>query len=140
VGGLLRHELTHVATLHGVEGLDDWWLVEGIAEYVQMSGRPLSQYDGLEETRRWVNGDWDGDVAVDAPRDSTPEWQVGARYGVAFLAVRCMADRFGRDKMVEYFAAVANSGQSARTAAESVLGEEWDVLNDTCAEYVRSVL
>jgi hypothetical protein len=140
VGGLLRHELTHVATLRGAEGLDDWWLVEGIAEYVQMSGRPLSQYDGLEETRRWVDGGWDGDIAVDAPRDSTPEWQVGARYGVAFLAVRCIADRFGRDKMIEYFAAVKNSGQSARAAAESVLDEEWGVLAETCSAYVRNAL
>jgi hypothetical protein len=139
-GGLLRHELTHVATLRGVDGLDDWWLVEGIAEYVQMSGRPLSHYDGLDETRRWVAGGWDGDIEVDAPRDSTPEWQVGARYGVAFLAVRCIADRFGQDRMIEYFASVANSEQSPKTAAERVLDEEWDVLAQACSAYVKNAV
>ena len=71
---VLRHELGHVATL----GTDDYahdgnfWLIEGIAEYIQESGRAVGRYDGRFAVGRYVDsGKWNGSVTVPEPTDKT---------------------------------------------------------------------
>ena len=59
---LLRHELTHASSMPG-SGYDPatWWLVEGVAEHAATGGVPTSQYDGLDDVRRFVrDADWNG--------------------------------------------------------------------------------
>jgi hypothetical protein len=140
VTDILRHELTHVVTLAGVGRSYDhsWWLVEGIAEYVRVTGgaRP---FDGLGDLRKYVySGRWSGDTALDAPPSDTSPSDVNGRYAVAYLAVKRLADRFGEDRMLDFFAAVARDGQSLAEAAPAVFGVPWDGLATDLTEAVRS--
>jgi len=139
----LRHEFTHVVTLAGVrrDYSSQWWLVEGIAEYVRMVGRPLADYPGYGATHRYVhNGHWSGSVALTEPPDSASADDASGRYGVAFLALRRIAERFGEDKLLDFFDAVVRRGADPAAAAPSVLGASWDDVSGDCARYVRKTV
>ena len=139
----LRHEFTHVVTLVGVrrDYSAQWWLVEGIAEYVRMVGRPLGDYAGYGATHRYVHsGRWDGTVALGEPPDSSSTDDASGRYGVAFLSLRRIADRFGEDALLNFFDAVIRKGTDPSAAAPAVLGASWDDVRADCARYVRRTI
>lgn len=140
-GDLLRHELTHVASLpaKGFPNGTAWWLVEGMAELAGAGGRPVSRYGSLPEVRRLLTaGKWDGQLATVEPPADAEGWEVTGRYGVGYLAVRHLADRFGERRLLEFFAAVVHERRPPDRAAWDVFGEEWAVLHEECVRYVRA--
>ena len=142
VDDLLRHELTHAASMpgRGVGGAH-WWLVEGIAEYAAAGGRPLSRYDGLDALRRLEDGKvWNGRLDSLEPAKDAADWEVGGRYAVGYLAVRHLIDRFGEDRTLALFKAVVHGGRPIEEAAREAFGEQWATLHDDCVSYVRSAV
>jgi len=138
---LLRHEMTHAASLPGGSYSRAWWLIEGIAEYAEMDGASVSRYGSIEETKAFVEGgSWNGHVAVSAPRDSDGDESVAAAYGVAFLAVRHLAEQYGEAKMIAFFDAVVHDGKTELTAANQVFGEDWTTVEQGCVDYIRSAV
>jgi hypothetical protein len=138
---LLTHELTHVTTLAGKRdgaGRTAWWLIEGIAEYATLIGKPVRNFDAIEPTRSFVRGNWDGDPAVDPPTDKSSLEQAAARYGVAFLAVRRIADRYGEAKMLDFFGRVVHDDESLEQAARAALGAAWTTVRADAARVIRS--
>lgn len=139
---VLRHELGHVATLSTDAHADDsdFWLIEGMAEYIQESGRKVGSYDGRYSVRRFLDtGTWDGDVAVTEPTGNSEDWEVAAAYGIGYYAVRRMAERFGREKLTRFFTLlVLERGKTLDVASRSSFGVPWKSVNADCAKYVRS--
>ncbi len=138
---LLTHELTHVTTLAGKRdgaGRSAWWLIEGIADYAMMLGQPVRNYDALPPTRTFIRGKWDGDPAVDPPTSSSSLDEAAARYGVAFLAVRRLADRYGQQKMLDFFGRVVHDDAGVDTAARAALGASWATVRADLVNFVRS--
>jgi hypothetical protein len=136
----LRHEFGHVVTLAGVRRsyTARWWLVEGIAEYIRMAGRPLLAYRALNLTRNYLHsGQWPGLVAVDSPPVSASVDEAGGRYGVAFLAVRCLAERYGEDRMLRFFDAVVRRGGDQDQASVELFGAGLSTVTAGCATYIR---
>ncbi|HWH01133.1 MAG TPA: hypothetical protein VNV66_17885, partial [Pilimelia sp.] len=138
---LLRHELGHVVTLNSrnIRYDGNFWLIEGMAEYIQENGRPLATYDGRTVVRRYLNQTrWNGQVNVGPPTQGTPEWQVGAKYGISYYAVRRIAERFGRAKLMAFYSAVVlEPGGGLDASARRVLGVSWSNVNNDCARYLR---
>ncbi len=136
----LRHEFTHVVALAGVtrDYSGQWWLVEGIAEYVRMVGRPLRDYELLNASRRYVRQGNPTDLAslAEPPADASTE-DASARYGVAFLTVRRLAERFGEDKMLQFFEAVVRQGAPAADVSTTIFGTDWAEIIHDCAAYVK---
>jgi hypothetical protein len=135
---VLRHEFTHVVTLVGVGRTYEhsWWLVEGVAEYVRITGGP---HQNSADVRKYVHsGRWTGDVALDSPPADATAADVNGRYGVAYLAVQRLADRFGEDKMLAFFAAAARDGHPLEQASLETFGAPWAQVAADCAEYVRA--
>ncbi|HEX6870992.1 MAG TPA: hypothetical protein VF163_07840 [Micromonosporaceae bacterium] len=138
---LLTHELIHVTSLAGKrDGADRaaWWLIEGIAEYGSLQEQPVREYEALTPTRSFVRGDWDGDPAVSAPSTSASVAEASARYGVAYLAVRRIAEKYGQDKMLAFFGRVVHDGESVEAAAPATLGVSWATVKADAARYVRN--
>jgi hypothetical protein len=136
---LLRHEFTHVVTLVGVDRTyaQSWWLVEGIAEYVRVTGG-RQPFDGATEVRKYVHsGRWSGDVAMNAPTEGASADDVNARYGVAYLSVKRLAERYGEARMLAFFGAVVRDGSPLDEAARSVFGVAWTQIAADCARAVR---
>lgn len=140
IDNLLRHELTHAATVPGGSSSRAWWLIEGIAEYAEMDGSSLSRYSALDQTRDFVKGSWNEHVAVSAPKGSDGDDTVAAAYGVAFLAVRHLAEKYGEQKMVEFFTAVVHEGETEISAAQQVFGESWSSVEKDCVEFIQSAV
>jgi hypothetical protein len=136
----LRHEFGHVVTLANVhrDYSGQWWLVEGIAEYVRMVDRPLPDYELLAASRRYVRAGNPTDLAglAEPPPGAAAE-DASGRYGVAFLTVRRLAERFGEERMLRFFDKVVRQGVPEQDAATSELGGDWDDITDDCAKYVR---
>ncbi|WDZ85491.1 hypothetical protein [Micromonospora cathayae] len=137
---LLRHELTHAASLPagGWSGESAWWLVEGIAELAGSADRPVVGYSGLDEVRRLVAGGWDGGLEGLAPAADAPAGRVTASYGIGYLAVRHLLDRYGEQRLLAFFRAVVHDRRPVADAAREVFGEPWPTLRDDCVAYVRT--
>ncbi|WP_245716448.1 hypothetical protein [Micromonospora humi] len=142
VDDLLRHELTHASSLpdQGYADHADWWLVEGLAEYAGTDGQPVDRYDGLAEVRKLVRGDWAGRLDTVAPADDATDDRVGGAYGVGYLAVRHLVDRYGEQRVLDFFRAVVHQRRSPAEAADEVFGDPWSMLHDDCVAYVRSAV
>jgi hypothetical protein len=139
---LLIHELAHVATLAGERkglGRAVWWLVEGIADYATMIGRPLHEYDAIPAVRTFVGRSWDGDPAVEQPSFGATMEEAAARYGVAFLAVWRMAEVYGQEAMLDFFGKVVHDDLTLDAAATAAFGASWDTVRDACEEFIRDV-
>ncbi len=140
---LLTHELTHVATMggrpHNITA-STWWLVEGVADYATMIGKPLTQYDALEPTQTFVRGRWDGDPVVRPPTYNASTDEAAGRYGVAFLAVRRISDVYGPDKMLDFWGKVVHDDMTLEAAASQALGKAWSTVKADCAQYIRSAV
>lgn len=140
VDDLLRHELTHAASLpdRGYSDRSSWWLVEGLAEYAGADGQPVDRYEGLAEVRRLLRGGWTGRLDALAPADDASDDRVGGAYGVGYLAVRHLVDRYGEQRVLDFFRAVVDERRTVDAAAAEVFGERWSSLHDDCVEYVRA--
>ncbi|MCI4062914.1 hypothetical protein MRQ36_10150 [Micromonospora sp. R77] len=139
---LLRHELTHAASLpdRGYSGRANWWLVEGLAEYAGADGQPVRRYEGLAEVRKLVGSGWNGRLDGLAPPDNAADDRVGGSYGIGYLAVRHLVDRYGEQRLLDFFRAVIHDRDPVEQASERVFGEQWSTLHDDCVAYVRGVV
>lgn len=138
---LLRHEMTHASTLPGkYVGRANWWLVEGIAEYAAMDGLPASAHSGDASARALIEGGTITGIEVTGPDHDSVDEEVHGRYAVAYLAMRCMGERFGEAKMVTFFHLVVHDFSSASQASSQVYGVEWASLRSECFGYVKQTL
>jgi hypothetical protein len=140
IDDLLRHEMTHASSLRGERVRGYWWLVEGIAEYALMDGLPASEHLGDSSARALISDGTIADIEVTGPEDDSLDEVVAGRYAVAFLGVRCMAERFGEAKMIEFFHTVIHDAVIPSKASPQVYGIEWSSLSQECFGYVRQTL
>lgn len=139
---LLRHELTHVASLHGASRTSDgtWWLVEGLAEHAAAGARPVHGYEGLSQVTRLLDeGGWNGELDQIRPGRNAADWQVAGSYGVGYLAVRYLVDRYGEPALLTFFKHVVHDGRAPEDAARAAFAADWSVLHDECVAYLRRV-
>ncbi|WP_088950345.1 hypothetical protein [Micromonospora zamorensis] len=137
---LLRHELTHAASLpeRGYPGKDTWWLVEGLAEFAGAGGQAVDRYEGIADVRKLVRGGWDGQLEGINPADDASAERVAASYGIGYLAVRHLVDRYGPLRLLTFFKTVVHDRRTLDVAAEKAFGEQWSTLHDECVAYVRA--
>jgi len=136
----LRHELTHASSMPGEVSSGDkyWYLMEGIAELGAMDGAPARQHPGLRSVPDALKASGAKGFQLEAPGSNADEGVVDGSYAVAFLAARCLAERFGEKKFVEFFHAVVHENKAEEKASDEVFGTEWAALSRDCLDYVRS--
>lgn len=138
---ILRHEFAHVATLAAqsgaVEMRDAWWLTEGLAEYAASGDVAFGRYYRSYETGVFVRRKFRGDLRIPWPSDRSSVLDASGRYGAAYLAVRCVAQKYGRARLLAFFHDVAVNAVPLGTAAPQRLGAPWSTVSRTCAAQVR---
>ncbi|HEY0697665.1 MAG TPA: hypothetical protein VGD43_07625, partial [Micromonospora sp.] len=65
--------------------------------------------------------------------------RVAGSYGVGYLAVRHLVERFGEQRVLAFFQAVVHRGRTVDAAATEVFDERWSSLHDECVAYLRRV-
>jgi hypothetical protein len=128
-----RHEITHVAQDALPRGDVPVWLVEGIAEYVGYRGTGFSD--------AWIGRELLADVRVSGPPLSWPTDASFALDGSAesraiayqqgWSFCRMVADRYGEDTLVPFYAAVARGSGSADERLDRAAGRVLDTDADT---------
>jgi hypothetical protein len=137
---LLRHEMTHASTMPSTGfPASAWWLVEGIAELAASGGASPQSYDGLAEVRKLVKErSWTGPLEDLKIADGAADWEVAGAYGIGYLAVRQLAERFGEPDVLAFMKALTHDRKPIDEASRQVFGESWSVLNDQCVAAVRA--
>ena len=122
---LLRHEMTHAATIHGQHWWqDNWWLLEGIAELAEHPDA-LTATQGSAETRRYIRNSWKRTLPGEDPPAKASLSTVAAQYGIAYLAVKRLDSRFGREKLLDFYDRVTEQGKDKGDASSAVFGLTW---------------
>jgi hypothetical protein len=80
---------------------------------------------------------WDGKPNVAPPSTKASLDEAAARYGVAFLSVRRIAEKYGQDKMLAFWGQAVHDGTSIEDASQSALGASWTTVSADCASYIR---
>ncbi|MBT8226040.1 MAG: hypothetical protein HKP61_12380 [Dactylosporangium sp.] len=140
---VLQHEFAHVVTLSGVQRTypNSWWLVEGIAEYIQNVGASTYRYRAFGDGRRYArSGRWNGTIPLSEPDSTATTSEANGRYAVAFLAVRRLVERYGEWRMLAFFNAVAREGQGLEAASSAIFKVSWSKVSEDCTRYVRHAL
>ncbi len=121
---MLRHEMTHVALMRGqFYGDKNWWIMEGVAE---LAAHPqgLTAGDAPANTRRFIRNGWDRKLPFDGPADDDSDATVSALYNIAFLAVKRLEDRFGRERLMKFHDSLLGGG-GYDFASSTFLGAPW---------------
>ena len=136
---VLRHEFGHVATLIGAAQATVGYLAEGMAEFVEEDGRPISQYLRLEDVRYFLNHHhWDGDLdKIDTYADDVDI--ANASYGMGYLTWRCIQKYYGDTKMWAFAGEVLRNFGDGPTSSPKTLGAPWSKVKSQCASFIRSV-
>lgn len=125
---VIRHELGHAVTLWAAPSEryadDTWWMVEGVAEYIDEGGNPYDQYSRRNDVRDYVaQGGCETDIL---PPDSDDDTLAGSgKYGCGFLGVTYLIDEYGVESFIELFGATAREGRPAVDAAQEIYGKSY---------------
>ncbi|MEV4533355.1 hypothetical protein AB0J82_05930 [Asanoa sp. NPDC049518] len=139
---VMKHEMGHVATLAGRDYRDyngeNWWLTEGIAEYVEWDGRSIGSYDRRLSSRKFLREkSYKGTLERLVPDDDAPDWQIDAAYGLAYYATRCIADQYGHAKMMRFADQVLRNGRPSEAESPVILGADWKTVGKRCLAYTK---
>ncbi|WP_156036813.1 hypothetical protein [Glycomyces sp. NRRL B-16210] len=140
---VIRHELGHAVTLWAAPSEryadDTWWMVEGIAEYIDHGDKDLADYDRMWDVRDYVaKGGCESDIL---PPDQDDDTLAGSgKYGCGFLAVHYVIDTYGVDEFAEFFGSTAREGTRASDAAEAVYGKSYAALMEEITAFIAQTV
>jgi hypothetical protein len=139
---LLRHELAHVSTLRNntyYGQRDVWWLVEGMAEYVQQQDTAADAYGKKDELRRLLRQRSMRSVMVSPPRDDASLADAEGRYAVGYYALGYLFQRYGKQATLDFFRRAVQFGTGLDSASRAAFGKPWAAVDRECAAHVRKV-
>ncbi|WP_010471093.1 hypothetical protein [Streptomyces sudanensis] len=118
---VLAHETAHVATRDATTAATPRWLSEGLADRIAYRGTGRTAAEGAPELARAVRaGNGPAGLPSDADFSFGGDPAVVARaYGGAWLACELIADRWGEERLADFYRAAGRSGE--RRAFRDVL-------------------
>lgn len=140
---VIRHELGHAVTLWAAPSEryadDTWWMVEGVAEYIDHGDRALEDYDRMWDVRDYVA---QGGCAADIlPPDEDDDTLAGSgKYGCGFLGVHYMIETYGVEAFAEFFGLTAREGTPAVDAAQTVYGKDYAAIMEEITAFIAQTV
>ncbi|MCH5675523.1 hypothetical protein [Streptomyces gilvus] len=142
---VLTHETTHVATRAHTTAATPLWLSEGYADWVGYLGTGRTAVQAAPELARSVD---DGQVPAALPTDkdfgfSGDATKLAQAYEGGWLACRMIADRWGQDRLGQFYRAVGDHPRrtgSVEDAMRKVLGTTLGKFTEQWREYLKSQL
>ncbi len=140
LGDLLRHELAHVSTLrtNAYYGKKDvWWLVEGMAEYVQQNGAPPSAHPARRALLAFLSRRTLRSVVVTPPDRDGSATEANARYAVGYYALNHLIAKYGKPAALTFFQQAVQFGIGLDGASIGAFGKPWAEVDRDCAAAIR---
>jgi hypothetical protein len=137
VESTLRHELGHVVTMTATSSTT-WWVTEGVAEYIDTWTAPAADYARLPDVRHYLRTHKLASLDARGPGPSDADWLVSADYGIADLAVRYLAEKYGHAEMLSFVDDVEGHFEVEGISARH-FGAEWPVVQKAIFSYVHHV-
>ncbi|MEV8591858.1 hypothetical protein [Streptomyces sp. NPDC052012] len=142
---VLTHETTHVATRAHTTAATPLWLSEGFADWVGYRSGDRTPPEAAPELAYAVGR---GDVPTALPGDedfgfSGDADRLARAYESGWLACRLIADRWGEDRLGEFYRTVGAHKQRAGAiehAMKTVLGTTPEAFTTQWRDYLRSEL
>ncbi|GAA2617504.1 hypothetical protein Adu01nite_47990 [Paractinoplanes durhamensis] len=141
---ILRHEFGHVVTLGGTDHTADAvfdidsWLEEGVAEYIAHTPTPPASTGRVAALRR--AGAAPTTLLLAPLDDHSTDTDVDRLYGYGYLAVACMADRYGQTKTMRFVTAKLRDGESLEQAARHAFDRSFAAVEKTCTTYFKTTV
>jgi hypothetical protein len=117
---VVSHEATHVA-LGATMTNAPLWLTEGIADYVALVGTSLPDTVLAAQIRALVRKDGPPRALPGAEEFDGSNRDIGAWYEASWLAVRLLAETYGRQELLAFYEQVETEGSTGEAFRE-VLG------------------
>jgi hypothetical protein len=134
---VMSHEAAHVATDAATSSLPTW-LLEGFADYVALAHVDLPVEVTASQVLQQVR---DGGAPAELPgRDdfASENSHLGASYEAAWLACRLLGERFGERRLIEFYRAADETGDTA-AAFRSVLGTTEAAFTRSWTDHLRAL-
>jgi hypothetical protein len=145
VAGVVQHEFGHVATMSGLDpygssramaGEDSF--LEGIAELCAYDGHTSWGRSRYGDVRDYIHsGKWSGHAFLTKEFDSSDNTIVSAAYGIGYLAMRRMVERFGKARTLDFWGAVERDDADFDHASRQILGNPWSRIEADIKSYVK---
>jgi hypothetical protein len=149
LAAVVQHEFGHVATLQGIDPLDASryshadhdTLVEGIAEYCAYTGHAGWAAGRLADVGAYLRtGKWSGKAFLTKELDSKSVLTVSAAYGIGYLAIRRLVQKYGLAVTLDFWAAAEHGSGTPESAAQSVLHTSWAKVDADIAAYIHKTV
>jgi hypothetical protein len=143
-GGLntvIQHEMGHVVTLWAASdrshGHDSF--IEGIAEYIAYNGHSTWAKYRNQDTRAYIrSGKWTSKSCYMTKEiTSNSVLASSAAYGIGYLTMKYLADKYGQAKMLSFWGDIERNGKTLDSAAKTEFSKPWASVNTSCVAYVR---
>ncbi|GAA2127978.1 hypothetical protein [Glycomyces algeriensis] len=140
---VIRHELGHAVTLWAAPSEryadDTWWMVEGVAEYIDEGELTFEEYSRARDVRDYVaQGGCETDIL---PPDGDDDTLAGSgKYGCGFLGVTYLIDEYGVEQFTELFGATAREGQPAVDAVQEIYGKSYAELMQEITAFIAQTV
>ncbi|WP_203836731.1 hypothetical protein [Winogradskya humida] len=139
----LRHEFGHVVTLNGADRTGELildlnqWLKEGVADYIGLLPRNKVNYGRIAALR---GKPVPKDIRVDQLTEGATSADAARLYGYGYLAVNCMATKYGEARTMNFVSAALRQHKTNDTAARQAFGVPFSKVNSTCLSYFRTIV
>ncbi|GIF22043.1 hypothetical protein BJ973_002370 [Actinoplanes tereljensis] len=136
----VQHELGHVVTLTGayqVDGAEDTWLSEGIAEYIGWQPKGASGSFRRSSVRWQLDRDAPDSMVPPRPGPKAPARAGDAFYGLSHWAADCMATKYGEPKLFTFVRLVLTQDNSYDQASHDAYGVPFATVDKACVSWIR---
>jgi len=135
VPGMLRNQMTRATALRGRHfAQGNWWLIEGLAGFAATGPGA----GALPAVKQYLRGQWDGKLPADVP-DGVSGIELLRRHQIAFLAVKCLDTKHGRQGLLGFFDRVVKNKVSYESASLSILSAKpWATVEAECVSFIRN--
>jgi hypothetical protein len=150
-GGLqtvIQHEFGHSATLFGADpisagigkhGEDSF--IEGIADLCAFTGHPSWGNYRTEAVRQYIrSGKWSGNAYLTKEMRSSSLLTVNAAYGIGYLAMRRLVEKYGLSKALDFWGAFEHDDKTLQIASTTTLGVPWATVNADIKAYIKKAV
>ena len=136
----LRHELGHVVTMGDVSSAAvPFWMAEGIAEWIDQAHRPATAHPYVGPARRYLRDVGLPELETLTPGMDDPQWRVSGQYGLAYLAIRYLADSYGAAAVLEFLSA-RKRGLPLAESSKAAFAVAWPSVESDITVYYGTLL